>query len=73
MIKTYETYDELPRGAAEFRKKVTIKAVQIMSEFSVITLEGKVKGKPGDWLAQGVQGELYIIADNIFQQTYETI
>jgi hypothetical protein len=42
-------------------------------DFMVLTLEGTVKGKAGDWLAKGVKGELYPINKEIFEQTYEEV
>lgn len=35
------------------------------------TLEGTMKGEVGDWLIQGVKGELYPCKADIFQATYE--
>ena len=55
-----------------FRKKpVVIQAVQMSEEFYVETLEGTMKGNPGDWLIQGIKGELYPCKDEIFIETYE--
>ena len=53
----------------EFRKTVTIKAIQILDAFIMDTLEGKA----GDWLAEGVDGVRYIIDDAIFQKTCEEV
>ncbi len=57
----------------EFRKTATIKAGQIGAAFVVDTLEGTFEGKPGDWLAEGIEGERYIIDDAIFRKTYEEV
>lgn len=35
------------------------------------TLEGKMRASIGDWIIQGVGGELYPCKDEIFKQTYE--
>ena len=57
-----------------FRKKpVVIHAQQIDVPFEVHTLEGVMKGKPGDWLIKGVEGELYPCKDEIFKKTYERV
>ncbi len=37
------------------------------------TLEGTMTGQPGDWIIQGVQGELYPCKPDIFEQTYELV
>lgn len=69
----YETYDELPGDPKEYRKKATatIRAVQIPEGFSVKTMEGWVEGKHGDWLARGIDGELYPINKEVFARTYD--
>ena len=60
-------------NAREYKKTATIKAVQVGTEFVVDTLEGTFIGKPGDWLAEGIEGERYIIDDAIFRKTYEEV
>lgn len=35
------------------------------------TLEGDHEAKPGDWIIQGIQGELYPCKPDIFEATYE--
>lgn len=35
------------------------------------TLEGEMVGNPGDWIIQGVKGELYPCKNDIFEATYE--
>lgn len=35
------------------------------------TLEGKMKGDYGDYIIQGVQGEIYPCKPDIFEMTYE--
>lgn len=39
----------------------------------IITLEGTMIAKPGDWIIQGIHGELYPCKHDIFKQTYEAI
>lgn len=72
-MKTFDTFDALPEGANEFMKIATIHAVQICIEFQVHTLEGTHRGKAGDWLAKGANGELYIIDNEIFKKTYAIV
>ncbi|MDX1471918.1 MAG: hypothetical protein R3213_10510, partial [Flavobacteriaceae bacterium] len=52
------------------KKPVIIKCKQIKEDFMVDSLEGRVKGKKGDWLMVGVRGELYICDKDIFEETY---
>lgn len=40
-------------------------------ELYIETLEGSLRVSPGDWIIQGVQGELYPCKPDIFEATYE--
>lgn len=40
-------------------------------EYYLPTKEGKMTFKKGDWIATGIDGEHWVIADDIFRQTYE--
>jgi hypothetical protein len=73
MLKFFSKHAELPEGSRTYRKKTTIKAVKIVEEFEVVTLEGRMKGKPGDYLAQGIKGELYPVDARIFEETYDEV
>jgi len=53
------------------KKPIRIKCVQINEPFMVETMEGTLKGKPGDWLMVGVNGEMYPIDQEIFRKTYD--
>lgn len=56
----------------KYRKKpVMLEAVQITRPMTVETLEGTMRGNPGDWLITGVNGEQYFCRDDIFRGTYE--
>jgi len=55
-----------------YRKKpIVIQAKQMCEAFEVNTLEGTMKGKPGDYLIIGVKGEKYPCDREVFEQTYE--
>jgi len=53
------------------KRPVEITAQRMAEPFEVETMEGTMRGKAGDWLITGVQGEQYPCADAIFRQTYE--
>lgn len=58
----------------QYRKlPVVITATRMDVPFTVHTLEGLMGGLPGDWLIEGVAGELYPCRDDIFRQTYELV
>lgn len=54
------------------RLPVTVLAIQINEPFEVDTLEGTMKGNPGDWLIKGVESELYPCKDSVFRKTYKS-
>ena len=37
------------------------------------TLEGTMRAMPGDWIIQGIKGELYPCRSDIFEATYEAV
>lgn len=41
------------------------------TEVEIETLEGNMRGQPGDWIIKGVKGELYPCKPDIFAATYE--
>ena len=42
-------------------------------EFSIQTLEGPLLVTAGDWIIQGIRGELYPCKPGIFEDTYEEV
>jgi hypothetical protein len=57
----------MPRGkvifGAPFRERCLI----------VLTLEGEMVARLGDWIIRGVQGEFYPCKPDIFAETYEAV
>lgn len=48
--------------------------LKIYEEVVVVqTLEGNMRGGADDWLIQGINGELYPCANEIFLKTYERV
>ena len=73
-MKTFKTYEVHPHMNTCMKMPIVIHAKQMNEEFRVETLEGDYKqGKPGDYLMRGVEGELYICAQRIFEKTYEWV
>ena len=54
----------------EYRKIATVYAKQMDESFEVETLEGTMKGKAGDYLCVGAEGERWPIKKEIFEKTY---
>lgn len=55
------------------KKPIPVFACRIGESFEVETTEGLMKGQAGDWLMQGVSGELYICPNSIFQKSYDVL
>lgn len=73
-MKTFDTFEKVEDMNACMKKPIVIHAKQINEEFNVNTLEGNYKvGKPGDYLMQGIDGELYICDKAIFEKTYDWV
>lgn len=64
--------EELDKTASRYVKKpIPVRAVMMAQEFEVETLEGVMKGKNGDYLVEGVEGEVYPCDKSIFEKTYK--
>ncbi len=69
-----EADDLIAEGWKKYRKKpLVIHAKQMQGSFTVNTLEGKMDGKHGDYLIEGIEGERYPCAKRIFEKTYEAV
>ena len=55
------------------KKPFSIRAIQINKDFMVKTLEGDHTATAGDYLLEGVRGELYPCKRDIFEDTYERV
>jgi len=56
------------------RGEVTFKNFGFNSvEMTIYTLEGPITASRGDYIIQGVAGELYPCKPDIFEQTYEQV
>ena len=55
------------------KKPIPIRCYQMHEPFEVETLEGTMKGKKGDWLVIGIQGEMYLCDQSVFDMTYDLI
>jgi len=59
-----------------YRKKpITIRAIQVLTadKFQVETKEGIMQANKGDYLVQGIEGELYPVKKEIFEKSYEMV
>ena len=42
-------------------------------DLTIMTLEGQMIARPGDWIIRGIKGEFYPCKPDIFEQTYEHV
>lgn len=69
MMKTLQSKDFLEEGKA-IKKPIAISFMILDEEVEVKTLEGTLKGKKGDYIIKGIQGEIYPVDREIFESTY---
>jgi len=71
----YIMASDFPTDEAEtyVRRPIRIKAVELREERYIKTLEGMMRGRKGDFLIQGVKGEVYPCKREIFLETYEAV
>lgn len=62
--------EQVPSPILAVKRPVTVEVREMPIEFEVETPEGTMKGKAGDFLITGVQGEMYPCDRNIFFKTY---
>ena len=61
-------------GSDEMIEKYSITPpMPLDPDYTINTLEGDMVLGVGDWIATGVEGENWAIADEIFKKTYEEV
>lgn len=71
-MKTFSEFDTVLDLRPCMKRPITIHAKQMDEPFRVSSLEGDYKqGKAGDYLMCGVNHELYICDQEIFEKTYD--
>jgi len=56
------------------KKPIVIKAIEMDKDFKVATKEGvSLAGKKGDYLLEGIRGEIYPCNKQIFEESYNRI
>lgn len=59
------------RAVADGRIDLIIQGPELPMYAEIHTAEGRMLASPGDWIIQGVEGELYPCKPSIFDKTYE--
>ena len=77
MIKTYRKITTIQAeqfdGSDEMMKKYGLLYDAEPEGILLPTKEGKMLMYEGDWIATGVEGEHWAIADDVFKKTYEKV
>lgn len=55
------------------RKPIIMRAYQTSVTKQITTLEGVMQADEGDWIVEGIVGELWPVKPDIFAKTYEII
>jgi len=55
------------------KRPVEIRAVQLKEKVAIKTREGTLYGEKGDFLIEGIKGEIYPCGKSIFFQTYDVV
>jgi hypothetical protein len=64
-------WKELPTWLADGYERVDV--LFLVDRVEIKTPEGTMTGQRGDWIIQGVKGELYPCKPDIFAATYEAV
>lgn len=71
-MKTITWFYDIGEEGGLYRKKpVVVRAIKLKEEVQVETREGTLKGYPGDFIIEGIEGEIYPCDRKIFWKTYE--
>ena len=55
------------------KKPIMIRVAELDERIYIETREGTLIGEIGDFLAEGIEGELYPIGKDIFKKTYDIV
>jgi hypothetical protein len=66
-----DNLDSVAGAVKAIKKPIQITACRINEPFTVETTEGTMAGKAGDWLIQGVLGEMYVCPADVFEKSYD--
>lgn len=70
------SFDDLPVWLADALGKNETREGAVFAfgdGLTIVTLEGPHRASPGDWIIQGISGELYPCKPDIFAKTYDRV
>ncbi|KKL55028.1 hypothetical protein LCGC14_2259500 [marine sediment metagenome] len=73
-MRRIEKLDDLD-GERQLSEKrpIRVVTVQLTEEIEIATREGLLRGYPGDWVIEGIEGEIYPCGKDIFEKTYRRV
>lgn len=69
-------WNSVPNWIIQYKSPIEMRHVQpdfVTGNLMIPTLEGDHLASFGDWIIQGVKGEIYPCKPDIFEQTYEAV
>ena len=66
-------FDELPHWLLNAGVEIYRERESDYAHLHIKALEGVMTASPGDWIIQGVNGEVYPCKPDIFEKTYEVV
>ena len=73
VIEAFQEGKECPLWFLKAVEETKIYYNQATGKLTICTLEGDMTVDRGDWIIQGVKGEIYPIKEDIFEMTYEPV
>lgn len=70
-MREIKKLNDLGKDSKTYQKRpIEIQAIELEEDVWINTREGRLKGYKGDWIIQGIQGEIYPCGREIFIKTY---
>ncbi len=66
-------YDKAPDWALNAIRDGVVASMREAGYAEIVTLEGTMTARHGDWIVRGLKGELYPVKPDIFELKYEEI
>ncbi len=71
--KLDELIDQCGYPKKYVKKPIVIKAIMLRERVKIKTREGVLIGEVGDFLIEGIEGEIYPCGNKIFFKTYDEV
>jgi len=68
-----DVYQDIEGLRPCMKKPIAVHAKKMDKIFTVLSLEGVLRGNPGDYVMKGIDGELYICDGDIFERSYDWV